>query len=297
MDPLNLQVLVNASGASGERLQPGARRRSAPAATRTGWCCSRTSTSASVGPGFGAEGGAAARGRRQGRRDRPRRDHEGLRPDRAQDRRHAPEARRSGARSGLADGARLNIPVFIHTADPPEFFQPLDYKNERWLELALFRDRRYHDRSRFPSFEELMAERDRLFAKHPKTTFILAHLGWHAQRPGAARRDVRPRCRTSTPRSARCSTTSAGSRAPRTSSSSSTRIACCSGRTAISPTSIPYYWRVFETTDEYFDYYRDYHAFWKLYGMGLPDEVLQEAVLPERAEARCPGCRAPAFRD
>jgi hypothetical protein len=33
---------------------------------------------------------------------------------------------------------------------------------------------------------------------------------------------------------------------------------------------------VFETNDEYFDYYRPYHAFWKLYGMGLPDEVLKK---------------------
>ena len=38
----------------------------------------------------------------------------------------------------------------------------------------------------------------------------------------------------------------------------------------------PYYWRVFETNDEYFDYYRDYHAFWKLYGMDLPDVVLKK---------------------
>jgi hypothetical protein len=38
----------------------------------------------------------------------------------------------------------------------------------------------------------------------------------------------------------------------------------------------PYYWRVFETKDEYFDYYRDYHAFWKLYGMELPDDVLRK---------------------
>jgi hypothetical protein len=33
---------------------------------------------------------------------------------------------------------------------------------------------------------------------------------------------------------------------------------------------------VFETRDEYFDYYRDYHAFWKLYGMDLPDDVLKK---------------------
>jgi len=75
--------------------------------------------------------------------------------------------------------ARLKIPVFIHTADPAEFFQPIDYHNERWLELALFGDRRY-PASEFPPFEELMAERDRLFKKHPKTTFIAAHMGWHA---------------------------------------------------------------------------------------------------------------------
>ena len=40
--------------------------------------------------------------------------------------------------------ARLDIPVLIHTAEPQEFFSPLDYHNERWLELALFRDRRHY---------------------------------------------------------------------------------------------------------------------------------------------------------
>src|SRR5262249_54985763 len=39
--------------------------------------------------------------------------------------------------------ARLKIPVFIHTADPQEFFEPIDYSNERWLELSLFPERRY----------------------------------------------------------------------------------------------------------------------------------------------------------
>jgi hypothetical protein len=42
------------------------------------------------------------------------------------------------------------------------------------------------------------------------------------------------------------------------------------------PDEYPFYWRVFETNDEYFDYYRDYHAFWKLYGIGLPDPVLKK---------------------
>ena len=42
--------------------------------------------------------------------------------------------------------------------------------------------------------------------------------------------------------------------------------------------SIPYKFRtairLFE--DEYFNYYRKRHAFWKMYGLGLPDEVLQK---------------------
>ena len=61
------------------------------------------------------------------------------------------------------------------------------------------------------------------------------------------------------------------------------------GKDSYQPDEYPYYWRVFETNDEYFDYYRDYHAFWKLYGIGLPDPVLQEALLSERAEGRRPG--------
>ena len=78
-----------------------------------------------------------------------------------------------------AAAARLNVPVFIHTADPSEFFGPLDYKNERWLELALFPNRRYPP-EKFPRFAKLVTERDNLFRKHPKTRFVTVHLGWHA---------------------------------------------------------------------------------------------------------------------
>ena len=46
------------------------------------------------------------------------------------------------------------------------------------------------------------------------------------------------------------------------------------GKDSYQPDEFPYYWRYFETADEYFDYYRDYHAFWKLYGLALPDAVL-----------------------
>jgi hypothetical protein len=53
-------------------------------------------------------------------------------------------------------------------------------------------------------------------------------------------------------------------------------------------------WRVFETTDEYFDYYRPYHAFWKLYGMDLPDEVLKK-VYYKNALRVAPGLSKTGF--
>ncbi len=171
--------------------------------------------------------------------------------------------------------AELNIPVFLHVADPSEFFKPLDYNNERWLELALYRDRRYQDRSRFPDFEELMAERDRLFAKHPRTTWILAHLGWHAQDLARLGRmfDQYPKLYSEVgavlydigrqPRMAREFFEKYQDR-------------LLFGKDSYQPDEYPYYWRVFETNDEYFDYYRDYHAFWKLYGAGFSDQVLKK---------------------
>ncbi|MBA3269412.1 MAG: amidohydrolase family protein, partial [Acidobacteria bacterium] len=89
--------------------------------------------------------------------------------------------------------ARLDVPVFIHTAEPQEFFQPLDYKNERWLELALFPSRRNNAPGQV-AFDALMAERNNVYRKHPKTRFIAAHFGWHANdlKKAAAMLDAYP---------------------------------------------------------------------------------------------------------
>ena len=171
--------------------------------------------------------------------------------------------------------ARLRIPVFIHVADPAEFWQPIDFTNERWLELALFDNRRYNDRSKFPTFEELMEERDRLLARHPKTIWVLAHLGWHAQDLARLGRmfDRWPNLHAEV-----------GAvlydlgRQPFTGHDFFVKYQdrLLFGKDSFQPDEYPYYWRVFETRDEYFDYYRDYHAFWKLYGLGLPDSVLRK---------------------
>src|SRR5262249_38706368 len=37
-----------------------------------------------------------------------------------------------------------------------------------------------------------------------------------------------------------------------------------------------WYFRTLETRDEYFEYYRDRHDFWRIYGFGLDDDVLKK---------------------
>lgn len=170
--------------------------------------------------------------------------------------------------------ARLDVPAFIHTAEPQEFFQPQDYQNERWLELALFADRR-NNRPGQVTFEQLMTERNNLFRKHPKTRFVAAHFGWHANDLGRAAKmlDEFPNV-----------TIEAGAilydlgRQPRAARAFFEKYAdrIMFGKDSFQPEEYPYYWRVFETADEYFDYYRDYHAFWKMYGLALPDDVLKK---------------------
>jgi predicted TIM-barrel fold metal-dependent hydrolase len=60
------------------------------------------------------------------------------------------------------------------------------------------------------------------------------------------------------------------------------------GKDSYAPDEFPYYWRTFETNDEYFDYYRRYHAFWKMYGLGLSDEILRQ-IYYENALRVVPG--------
>jgi predicted TIM-barrel fold metal-dependent hydrolase len=165
------------------------------------------------------------------------------------------------------------VPVFIHTADPAQFFEPIDFTNERWLELALFPSRRY-PADKFPSFETLAGERDRAFARNPKTRFVVAHFGWHGNDLGRAARmlDSMPNVYLEV-----SAVLYEFGRQPRASREFFTKYKdrVVFGKDAYQPSEYPYYFRVFETNDEYFDYYRDYHASWKLYGMGLPDEVLK----------------------
>ena len=170
--------------------------------------------------------------------------------------------------------AELNVPVLIHTADPERFFAPPDNHNERWLEMGVFPGRAYPP-DRFPSFETLAGERDRMFARNPKTRYIAAHFGWHGNDFGRAARmlDKMPNLYFEV-----AAVLYEFGRQPRAAREFFLKYQdrVMFGKDFYDATEYPYYWRVFETTDEYFDYYRNYHAFWKLYGMGLPDAMLKK---------------------
>jgi predicted TIM-barrel fold metal-dependent hydrolase len=72
---------------------------------------------------------------------------------------------------------RLGIPVFIHSGDPEAFFHPIDNTNERYEELIEHPDWSFYGHD-YPSLESLLEARNRVFAKHPKTSFVSLHMGW-----------------------------------------------------------------------------------------------------------------------
>ncbi len=72
---------------------------------------------------------------------------------------------------------RLGIPVFIHSGDPEAFFHPTDATNERYEELMEHPDWSFYGKD-YPSLDSLLEARNRVFAKHPKTTFVSLHMGW-----------------------------------------------------------------------------------------------------------------------
>src|SRR5580693_6292779 len=73
---------------------------------------------------------------------------------------------------------QLGVPIMFHTSDPDAFFLPIDPENERYEELAAHPEWSFHG-AHF-SKHELLAQRDRVFARHPKTRFVAAHV---AERP------------------------------------------------------------------------------------------------------------------
>jgi len=81
---------------------------------------------------------------------------------------------------------RLGIPVFIHTGDPEAFFHPIDANNERYEELIEHPDWSFYG-PQFPSLQDVLEARNRMFAKHPHTSFVSLHMGWPENLPWVAK--------------------------------------------------------------------------------------------------------------
>ena len=188
---------------------------------------------------------------------------------------------------------RLGIPVLIHTAEPPAFFQPLDAHNERYLELTLF-PTRLRPADKYPPFDSLMAEQHRMFRQHPNTTFISAHLSWLGQdleRLGHLLDNI-PNMYVEV-----AAALYEIGRQPKAGREFFIRYQdrILMGKDTFGgQDEFETYFRIFETSDEYFPWYRRRHAFWGMYGLNLPDEVLRK-VYYANALRIVPGLDRSAF--
>lgn len=171
---------------------------------------------------------------------------------------------------------RLGIPVFIHVADPEAFFHPIDASNERYEELIEHPDWSFYG-PKFPSMAELLAQRDRVFSKHPHTTFVALHFGSWPENLDFVEQTLKKFPNVMIETGAR--EAELGRQARRTRElflKYPDRIMFGTDEGAGEPMYRNYF-RWLETEDEYFPY-AQYPAQgrWMIYGLGLPDEVLEK---------------------
>ena len=175
-----------------------------------------------------------------------------------------------------AECGRLGIPVSIHVTDPEAFFHPVDRYNERYEELLAHPDWSFYG-PKFPSKEAILAARDRVFARHPGTTFVSLHVAnWPENLDYVS--ELLDRCPNvmvefgareaelgRQPRRARKFFLDYQDR-------------ICFGTDA-TPLEEMYrnHFRWLETADEYFDYWGyPGQGRWEIYGLDLPDQVLEK---------------------
>ncbi len=172
----------------------------------------------------------------------------------------------------------LGLPIIIHTADPAAFFTKIDETNERWEELHRHPEWSF-PANRFPSREKLLAARNRVIARHPKTTFIGAHMANNPEdlKTVCAWLDKYPNLYVEF-----ASRIGELGRQPYTARKFFLKYQdrVLFGTDGPWPeTRIKLYWRFLETFDEYFPYSEKAfppQGFWNIYGIGLPDDVLRK---------------------
>jgi predicted TIM-barrel fold metal-dependent hydrolase len=173
--------------------------------------------------------------------------------------------------------AKYHRPIMIHTGDPVAFFTPLDKNNERWHELNQHPDWLWYGGD-YPPLMDLLDSFIRAVAKHPKTTFIGAHLDNLAEDLGKVSKwlDTYPNLM--------CSIDARISELGRQPYTARKFLIKYQDRVMFGTDTHPdreafrIYYRFLETDDEYFDCQKSHHlqGYWMIYGVFLPKDVLQK---------------------
>jgi predicted TIM-barrel fold metal-dependent hydrolase len=171
--------------------------------------------------------------------------------------------------------AELRVPVMFHTADPDAFFLPIDRFNERYEELAAHPDWSFN--GSYYSKDQLLTQRDTVFGRHPKTTFVAAHVAERAEDLAYVSRLLDEHPNVYVDIGAR---TAELGRQPYTARAFFLKYA---DRILFGTDLVPeigmyrLHFRFLETADEYFDYpsHASGQGRWSIYGLYLPDDVLR----------------------
>jgi predicted TIM-barrel fold metal-dependent hydrolase len=183
---------------------------------------------------------------------------------------------------------QLNMPVAIHISDPVAFFTPTDRFNERYEELNNHPDWSFYDHD-FPSNAELLEARNRMIARHPRTQFIVLHVGNFAENLDNVSENLDRFPNMAVDIAARIGELG---RQPRRSRKFFDRY---QDRILFGTDATPHgdefpqqvfndrlyeiYYRFLETEDEYFDYAPAKvppQGRWQIYGIGLPPSILEK---------------------
>jgi predicted TIM-barrel fold metal-dependent hydrolase len=190
---------------------------------------------------------------------------------------------------------QLNIPVAIHVSDPIAFFTPTDRFNERYEELNNHPDWSFYGHD-FPSNAELLEARNRVFARHPKTQFLVLHVGNFAEDLGNVAENLDKYPNMTVDIAARIGELG---RQPRTARKFIDKY---QDRVLFGTDATPHgdefpqqvfndqlyeiYYRFLETDDEYFDYAPAKvppQGRWRIYGIELSDSVLKKVYYENSA--------------
>jgi len=171
---------------------------------------------------------------------------------------------------------RLRIPVAMHISDPEAFFYPVDASNERYEELKEHPDWSFYG-AQFPGKESLLEARNRVFARHPHTTFVALHMANWPEKLDYVSELLDRYPNVMVEFGAREAELG---RQPRRAREFFLRYQdriMFGTDNGMSAEMYRNHFRWLETGDEYFDYWGyPGQGRWKIYGMELPDAVLEK---------------------